>query len=67
MYAEQCCNSAFKAAAKMRKTHRHKIGSCKVSDDSRGGADAHVTDEGEHPPAGEKPPSEQDCFGLTAF
>lgn len=32
-------------------THRHKVGACEVPDDPRGGADAHVTDEGKHPPA----------------
>lgn len=37
---------------KRRATDRDKVGSRKVSYDPWRGADAHVTNEGEHPPAG---------------
>ena len=32
-----------------KSTHRDKVGACKVSDDPRGCADPHVTNEGQHP------------------
>ena len=35
-------------------THRHKVGACKVPNDSCGCADAHVADDGEKPPGRKK-------------